>query len=81
MNDQKSAIELVRAELDRARRLHRPMRSAHGGYAVLLEEMDELWAAVKTWPAPGCEAAIVKEAVQVGAMALRFLEDVCGANH
>lgn len=43
--------------------------SAHEGYAVLKEEVDELWDSVKT---NDTENAL-KEAVQVGAMALKFI--------
>lgn len=33
----------------KARQKHAPMRGAHEGYAVILEELDELWAEVKRW--------------------------------
>jgi len=48
--------------------------SAHEGYAVLKEEVDELWDEVKNKSASGNEMR--NEAVQVAAMALRFLMDV-----
>lgn len=48
--------------------------SAHEGYAVLLEEVDELWECIKEGYLPG----ILLEAAQVGAVALRILVDVCG---
>ena len=35
--------KLVKDELIRARKNHGPMLSVHEGYAVLLEEVDELW--------------------------------------
>lgn len=47
--------------------------SAHEGYAVLLEEVDDLWDEVKKRD----PAAMRTEAIQVAAMALRFLVDVC----
>ena len=46
--------------------------STHEGYAVILEELDELWAEVM---ANNTEAAC-KEAVQVAAMAMRFIFDL-----
>ena len=52
-----------------------PFNSAHEGYAVLREEVDELWEAIKKKDKD--HGAIQKEAIQVAAMALRFLEDVC----
>ena len=41
------ALNLIRAEYNRARAKHAPMNSAHEGYAVLKEEVDELWDDVK----------------------------------
>ncbi len=49
-----------------------PFASAHEGYAVLQEEVDELWHEVKH----GTRKRAREEAVQVAAMALRFLVDV-----
>jgi hypothetical protein len=51
--------------------------SAHEGYAVLLEEVEELWAEVKKSPKKRDPDAMRTEAIQVAAMALRFLIDVC----
>jgi hypothetical protein len=54
------------------------MRSAHEGYAVLKEEVDELWEAVRMKQRdPGRLPQMRKEAVQVAAMAMRFLIDIC----
>lgn len=50
------------------------MHSIHEGYAVLLEELDEVWDAIKTKDI----AEARREMVQVGAMALRFLIDTEG---
>ncbi len=56
-----------------------PFNSAHEGFAVLLEEVDELKAEVWKNPNrnPDRDAKMRKEAIQVAAMALRFLTDVC----
>lgn len=54
-----------------------PMNSAHEGFAVLLEEVDELWEHVKTKTSKRDIAAMRKEAIQVAAMALRFVADIC----
>lgn len=62
--------ELVRAR----RKFPRPFASAHEGYAVLREEVDELWSCVKHDDVQGAR----REAVQVLAMAIRFLEDSAG---
>lgn len=65
----------VTLELSNAFKKHGGMRGPHEGYAVILEEMDELWDEIKKRkPDP---VSMEKEAVQVAAMALRFLVDVC----
>jgi molybdopterin biosynthesis enzyme len=71
----KDALGLILSEARRAARKHPPLNSAHEGYAVLLEEVDELKAEV--WKRDRDIAAMRAEAVQVGAMALRFIIDVC----
>ena len=53
------------------------MNSAHEAYGVLLEEVDELWAHVKTKQSRRDLPAMRKEALQVAAMAIRFARDVC----
>ncbi len=41
------AISAVADELFSAMRRYAPMHSAHEGYAVIAEELDELWDAVR----------------------------------
>lgn len=67
------------SEATRAIERHpRPFSSAHEGYAVLLEEVEELWDEVKKGGTePRSEERIRREATQVAAMAIRFLVDVC----
>ena len=62
----------IHEEFDRATKRHGSFRSPHEGYAVLKEEVDEMWDAIK---ANDLDSAR-KEAIQVAAMALRFLVDV-----
>lgn len=52
------------------------MHSYHEGYAILKEEVDELWEEIKAHP-PQSYDKIRKECTQVAAMALRFLVDLC----
>lgn len=76
----RSAFDVVNecsAELSRAMRKHGPMRGAHEGYAVILEELDELWDEIKRQKID--PEAMRKEAIQVAAMAMRFVADVCNA--
>lgn len=79
----------VAAELEKARATHAQMNSHHEGYAVILEELDELWdvckmnthkfgdSSDKAELRKRKRAAMRKEALQIAAMAVRFIEDVC----
>jgi len=69
------ALTEVIEEFNSARKKHPKFNSAHEGYAVILEEMDELKAEV--WKRKHDPELMRKEAIQVAAMALRFLTDVC----
>lgn len=73
---QDAAVEALK-EADRASKLFPPFNSAHEGYAILLEELDELKAHVWTNQKRRDIAAMRQEAIQVAAMALRFIADVC----
>lgn len=64
---------LVAAELKKARAKHRGIQSRHEGYAVLLEEVDELWEEIKAQDVN--QDKLGKELVQVAAMCQRFAED------
>lgn len=68
----------VTKELDRALRKYEPMHSAHEGYAVLAEELDELKLEVWKKPKKRSDSRMRKEAAQVAAMAIRFMLDVTG---
>lgn len=70
-------MALVLEEVERAQQKYPPFNSAHEGYAVLLEEVDELWDEVKMAPTRRRSDFMYAEAVQVAAMAVRFLVDVC----
>jgi hypothetical protein len=73
----KQALELGADEYMRAASIHPPFNGPHEGYAVLLEELDELWTEVKKKGEKRSPEALQKEAVHVAAMAVRFLIDVC----
>ncbi len=51
--------------------------SAHEGWAVLREEVDEMWDHVKIGQRRRDLQAMRTEAIQVAAMALRFALEVC----
>jgi len=67
---------LVSFELDDARDNNVSFNSLHEGYAVLLEEVDELWDEVKKKPKKRDKAKLLEELVQIGAMAQRMAEDL-----
>jgi hypothetical protein len=69
----------VLTELRRACAAFPRFASAHEAYAVLLEEIDELWDEVKKRPTERRDYVIRAEAIQVAAMAIRFVLDVCDA--
>lgn len=67
----------VRVEVERATTMWNAHNSAHEGFAVLAEEVDELWDHVKTNQKKRDLKAMRTEAIQVAAMAVRFAMDVC----
>lgn len=73
-----AALHAVAVELDAAQLRFEPFASTHEGYAVLLEELDELWAEVKDDKRRDDlrKAALRNEATQLAAMALRFMVDL-----
>lgn len=71
-----AAAELRRGDSMWGQGIQWPTNScSHEAYAVLLEEVDELWDEVKRKHVD--HAAMRKEAIQVAAMALRFVRNVC----
>jgi hypothetical protein len=68
------ALAAVRREYIRAIEKFPPFNSSHEGHAVIREEMDELWDDVKA-NAPAEQ--MKKEAIQIAAMAIRYVADVC----
>lgn len=77
--DTKLVLKEVQAEVKRATvDLGFPkFNSAHEGFAILHEEFDELKEHVWTNQKKRDIAAMRKEAIQVAAMAVRFVMDTC----
>ena len=73
----------VQREINRARsKHHAPIHSLHEGYAVMLEEVDELWERVKMQNTNHeGDVPTYRELVQIGAMAQRIAEDVIRPNN
>ena len=75
MGSTEEAQRKILHEYIRARTYFDKFNTAHEGYAVILEELDELWELIKTKGTT--KVQLEEEAIQVGAMALRFLIDCC----
>lgn len=79
-----NALVEIETEYRSARNKFPAFHSAHEGYAVLLEEVDELveavnrlWDEVKKQYSPERQAGMKREAIQVGAMALAIILENC----
>ena len=83
-----TAFDDIRAELLRARAKYPDFHSSHEGHSLIREELEELWDLVKadkgTRPSATYTTGLRTyrsdmraEAVQIAAMAIRFIEDLC----
>lgn len=78
MSDRIRAIALeIAAEVERAERKHRPLNSPHEDWSVIFEELEELREHVRGDTGRSAEAR--KEAIQVAAMGLRYVLNLCEA--
>ena len=67
----------VVAEYHHAVAKHGQFHSAHEGWAVIYEELDELWDEVRKKRANRSPANMRGECVQIAAMALKFAVCIC----
>jgi hypothetical protein len=72
---EEAAIKEVVNEYCRAVKKFGPFNSAHEGYGVILEELDELWDEIKAKQELRSATNMREEASQVAAMGLRFMID------
>ena len=71
----KTTIEAVFIEYDRiVEESPKPLASAPEGFALLEKEVEELWDEVKR---SQNKNRMRKKALQVTAMAIRFIQDIC----
>jgi hypothetical protein len=77
LEEESYALELTVNEYRRASERYEPFHSAHEGWAVLKEEVDELWEEVKKSPKKRDMDKMRAEAVQCAAMSIRFIIDCC----
>ena len=69
-------ISAVKKEFLRAITKFGSFHNAHEGYAVLLEEVDELWENVKLNQKNTLRSRLIREeAIQVAAMSIRIIID------
>lgn len=74
--DYQKAAVLVLGEIARAKKKHPAnFHGPHEAYAVLLEEVDELWDEVKK-NGGGRDLEAHKEAMQAAAMAIRYMVEI-----
>lgn len=67
----------LNSELERSyRRFPLKINSFHEGYAILLEEVDELWAEIKKQEKDRDLRELKNELIQVAAVSLRMLNDL-----
>lgn len=76
MTKKRMLMELLERELESACAEHDSYHSAHEGYAVIFEELDELWDEVRAKRLDRSHRRMAEEALQVAATALRFVHDI-----
>lgn len=70
------ALMLVKREINDAIKNYKPFNSPHEGWAVIYEEVLELFDEIRKKDPNERRKGMVREAVQVAAMATRFLMDL-----
>ena len=66
----------VNTELERAMSRYPSFHSNHEGYAVIKEEVDELWDLIKQDKGIAATDEMRKECIQIAAMSIRFILDL-----
>jgi NTP pyrophosphatase (non-canonical NTP hydrolase) len=71
------ALKQIETEYHRANDLYSDLHSNHEAYAVIKEEMDELWDEIKKNKGTKGNNQIRHELIQIGAMVVRYLDNLC----
>lgn len=66
----------IEEELKNARKKYPAFHSNHEGFAVIKEEIDELWDFIKTSKSIHADSTMKAECIQIAAMAVKFIEDL-----
>lgn len=75
--DAKKSLSFIEAEFYRASNLYPKFHSNHEAYAVIKEEVDELWDEIKKSKDIRGNNEMTKELIQIGAMVVRYLDNLC----
>ena len=67
-------IKLILEELESANKKYPNFHSTHEGYAVIKEEVDELWDEIKKSKYTQANRMMINEAIQVAAMSIKFIK-------
>lgn len=78
---EETVIQDIIQEYNKATLSNGAFKSAHEGYAVILEELDELWEEVRKKASERDYKKMYKKAIQVATMGMRFATDVCMDEH
>jgi len=70
-------IKQIISEYESASGKYPKFNSTHEGYAVIQEEVDELWDLVKSNKGINGGSEFRSECIQIAAMAIRFIKDLC----
>jgi NTP pyrophosphatase (non-canonical NTP hydrolase) len=66
----------VRCEIMHSKTYHKDFNSSHEGYAVLLEELDEVWEEIKKSKHYTLSNEAKQELIQVAAVAMRMINEL-----
>lgn len=72
-NTQATAIKLIINEMERGLKKFGPYNSRHEAYAVIFEEVEELWNEIKIGQKTTLHGLDIDEAIQVSATTLRYI--------
>lgn len=70
-------LEAIDKEIQKKRDKGRVIKSPHEGWALIYEELDELWEEVRKKIKKQDREKMKNEAMQIAATAIRFIEDLC----
>ena len=71
------AVKLIIGEYNQTITRNDPLESSYEGWALIKQEVDELWAEIKKGKLNGSQEELQREAVQISAMAMRFVVELC----